>query len=660
MKKDYTQLCFDEHACPRTTINLGMWSYVAPVGGDGEDSRDLIVSGLREGVRYYQFEDYDSASIPRYGRGEAIPELDGWNLNVILHRYVDRGETRRGLFARSGGTFVPIEAGTVPCFHGDLLPTGIEGVLGLHRFGRYISTATLFRRPRSNRSELAVTVVDMSEYYPGEFGVYGGRAIGIDQSGRNIGYDDEGKWIGGRGRADIYLFVIEDDGLPEPKFAGILRCKGHPIEILDRSGSIAVGDFDGDGRLEAIILNEWRFDAYRLSDACGEVNLESLGPVLGNDGAYFPDIQFPSPASIILPGKSLPDLVMGSFSGELFFARNLTERFGEIRLSNLDPVTGRDRELRFGGFAVPALADLDGDGLLDLVVGDEDGHIAFIKNVGSKEMPAWGAPVLIEADNNPIQIVSGYDGNIQGPDERLHGYACPCPYDWTGNGLIDLIVGNITGFYFLYRNIGTIDKPEFLDYTRFTIDGNDFRGEWRVRPGVADLDGDGIPELIALDPQGMLCRYPKATNATDGHACIDPGERLVDNLGRWIRLDNVSGAQGRAKLVACDWTGSGTIDIIVGTGSTTPIPSQSGGGIPSGFSTFVLLENIGDPGRPVFVGRPLDFPDGSLVNLGTHSCAPAVGDINGDGKLEIIAGEETGRMFLFTSDQFRVIRRRVD
>ena len=656
MKGEYTQLFFDETAHPRATINLGMWSFVAPVGGDGTDSRDLIVSGLREGVRYYRFEDCDSSGVPRYGRGSPIHGLDGWNLNVILHRYGVGTDRKRGLFVRSGGAFVPIETETPPRFLGNPIPTGVEGVLDLHRYGRYVSTAALFRRPGSIRSELLVTVVDMSEYYPGEPDVYGGRAIGIDQSGKNIGYDDQGRWVGGRGRADLYLFVIEEDGVvPEPRLVGRTRCGGELIEVRDRCGSVAVGDFDGDGSYEAIVLNEWRFDAFRLSDTAGDVNFESMGPVLLDGAPYLPDIQFPSPASILLPGAELPDLVMGSFSGELFFARNLSDRNGELKFSEFEPVQGRDNELRFGGFAVPALVDLDGDALLDLVVGDEDGHIGFIKNVGTKENAAWGAPELIKIGDRPIRIVSGYAGNIQGPDERLHGYACPCPCDWTGNGLLDLIVGNITGYYLLYRNVGSKEHPEFLDCERFTINGSDFQGEWRVRPAVADLDGDGVDELIALDSQGTICRYRKAGDNSAEYACLDPGERLVDNLGRWIRLDDVSGAQGRVKLVACDWSGNGTTDIIVGTGRTTPLPSRRGGGNSCGIATFILLENVGDHKSPIFVARPLDFPDGSLVNLGTHSCAPTVGDIDGDGKLEIVAGDETGRMFLFFRDQFRIV-----
>jgi hypothetical protein len=41
-----------------------------------------------------------------------------------------------------------------------------------------------------------------------------------------------------------------------------------------------------------------------------------------------------------------------------------------------------------------------------------------------------------------------------------------------------------------------------------------------------------------------------------------------------------------------------------------------------------------------------------MIDLGAHSCAPTVADINGDGELEIIAGNETGRLFTFSRSQF--------
>jgi hypothetical protein len=108
----------------------------------------------------------------------------------------------------------------------------------------------------------------MSDYYPGEPGLYGGRAIGIDQEGENIGYDETGNWRGGTGKGELHLFLLHQDGpgpAPRAEYRGRLSTGQGPLATVSRSGTCGVGDFDGDGRLEAVVLNDWRLEAYRLS-----------------------------------------------------------------------------------------------------------------------------------------------------------------------------------------------------------------------------------------------------------------------------------------------------------------------------------------------------------------------------------------------------------
>ena len=270
--------------------------------------------------------------------------------------------------------------------------------------------------------------------------------------------------------------------------------------------------------------------------------------------------------------------------------KNITE------FSQPQHVPCRDHCLRVGSFAVPALGDLTGNGVFDMLVGVEDGYIYRIMNHGTKEQAHWGNAEKLQVDGKTFRVIAGETGSIQGPNEALHGYVCPCLYDWTGNGLPDLITGDITGYYTLYKNVGTKSEAAFAPGIRFRIDGRDFRTVRRVRPAIADIDGDGEPELIFLDRQGMISYYKKKK---ENYTELEDGIRLVDNLGRYIRLDNTSGASGRVKLWAVDWTENGMTDIIIGTYFDSFMPMYKAGS-PQGRATFLILEKPWDKTKSLF------------------------------------------------------------
>lgn len=59
-----------------------------------------------------------------------------------------------------------------------------------------------------------------------------------------------------------------------------------------------------------------------------------------------------------------------------------------------------------------------------------------------------------------------------GVDIKVSYYGSPCIYDWNGDGLKDLIVGEFTyGNIRLYMNSGTNAAPVFTTYTLMTADG---------------------------------------------------------------------------------------------------------------------------------------------------------------------------------------------
>jgi hypothetical protein len=154
-----------------------------------------------------------------------------------------------------------------------------------------------------------------------------------------------------------------------------------------------------------------------------------------------------------------------------------------------------------------AVADWNGDGLLDLIVGDIGGHVSVYLNEGTKEHCAFGKPTRLKANGKEIAV--------------LHGDAGPCVADWDGDGLPDLIVGCGDGSVVFYRNIGTTREPRLaegvvlippgtIEYDLAKMSTKPTRGV-RAKVCVVDYNGDGLPDLLVGDLTNQKPNKPAPT-----------------------------------------------------------------------------------------------------------------------------------------------------
>jgi hypothetical protein len=131
----------------------------------------------------------------------------------------------------------------------------------------------------------------------------------------------------------------------------------------------------------------------------------------------------------------------------------------------------------------PAVADLDGDSLPDIIVGTWRDRIQWYRNTGTRTAPAWTL-----ADSALVTIPRGTNST-------------PTFGDLTGDGLLDLVIGEASGTLNYYRNIGTARAPTFELVTESFLDVKVGR---RSAPLLVDLDSDGALDMLLGAGEGTL------------------------------------------------------------------------------------------------------------------------------------------------------------
>ena len=128
------------------------------------------------------------------------------------------------------------------------------------------------------------------------------------------------------------------------------------------------------------------------------------------------------------------------------------------------------------------VADFDGDGRLDLVVGDTYGKVRCYRNVGTKAKPVFAAPV--EIGDMKIRMV-------------------PYAADWDGDGRIDVIGSAANGTVMLFRNQG---KGRFATGKPLNVPLVPYGGY----VAVADWNQDGDADLLVGSSYGYFCWFERS------------------------------------------------------------------------------------------------------------------------------------------------------
>ena len=263
-------------------------------------------------------------------------------------------------------------------------------------------------------------------------------------------------------------------------------------------------------------------------------------------------------------------------------------------------------QIDVGTIAFPTLADISGDGIPDLLVGnmgylesydpntfqiEYDSRVAYFKNVGTASNPDFElitdnlsnlsarrldriCPTFgdLDGDGDNDMLFGEIGGSINfyrntaAPGamanfvleadtfmNQLFGvHANPFLFDVDGDLKLDLLVGQKNGNIHLYLNQGTVAVPLYTTTAKDTLGGifNYYPGyESNAAPFIGDLNHDGTNTLVVGDGRGNLRFY-------DG---LD-----TDLMGTYTMVDSIKVSGSLISVAGAKLTDSDSLVLIVG------------------------------------------------------------------------------------------------
>ena len=184
------------------------------------------------------------------------------------------------------------------------------------------------------------------------------------------------------------------------------------------------------------------------------------------------------------------DLLVGEQNGRLFYAQNLA---GAGQPFAFGPITYNYMNIAIGQASVPRLIDLNRDGLIDLLIGERSGNINYFQNIGSPTQAAFNSDFTVLPNR---QFLGGIDTRIPG---STLGFSTPWLLDYGSD--IQIITGTNVGRLEWYGNVlGNLDGA-FSTLTE-TLAG--LNPGSQSCPVMADWNNDGMLDLLVGNQRGGL------------------------------------------------------------------------------------------------------------------------------------------------------------
>jgi hypothetical protein len=457
------------------------------------------------------------------------------------------------------------------------------------------------------------------------------------------------------------FFVHQDPALSQG-FPQVLRGSGESSGLfvdLDQDGKDEYVTGDGSGYLHAFKMGGSELAGFPVAMPRSTYQ----GPTAVNFASIFAPI-----ASGDIDNDGRADIVVATLEGQVI----AVDHDGQIKpgfpVRTSAPnwnVVNKAEPLALGSMASPVIADLTGDGPSEIIVPSMDGKLYVFNANGTNTN---GFPMKILAENKMARLMSS-----------------PAIYDIDQDGIKDFILGSnhtadATGYLFAISGLGTRVKAPFIngfparvplikDAVLPTV-GTGIP----TSPAITDFDGDGVPEILIHafvgKPYlfGMDGRIKKSLSirVSDQHETNDEfvlaafgHPAPIDILGRGYPQPTTVGV-GQRMLVSL-LLGGKRLDYNHMMGAWDAISGEMISGYPKSHDDMILAGSavaidtnnngrmemaVGSGGYYLRI-KGADGVDKKHFTGGWIFGAPALGDIDGDGFVDIAATTREGNLFVW-------------